>query len=293
LTERRGALVAAIRLAAARPASCALVVLLVAASACALALGLAFTRTAVQAAQASGVGPEVSVFVRPGVSPTDLDALRARLAAADGVRSVRLIPREQAFAELGKRAGLNLEGRANPLPDVLVARIELLGDPGRIDALAAAARAWPGVDAVRADNEGYRRLALVVAPVGEVGRAVAALALLVASVAISLALAVLVRPDQREASVLLLAGATRRAVVRPCAYLGALAVGAGAALGLAAAIGAQVWLEPRWSAVGTLWGGAVALHGASAPALAVAVAVAMLAGGFVASLMSRRQLSGL
>jgi cell division protein FtsX len=291
LAERRAAVAHALRLLAARPAPTALVVLLAAAVVCALALASAFARAGALAAEASGAGPEVSVFVRPGTAPAELDALRARLAAVEGVRTVRVVPRDQAFAELGKRAGLNLEGRANPLPDVLIARFALLGDPARVGALAAAARSWPGVDAVRADNDGYTRLARTASPLAEAGRAASAVALICAGIALLLGLVVLVRPDHGEATVLLLGGATRRAVVRPYAYVAAVALGLGSAVGLASAAAAWEWLAARWSAALQPWGAvAVPADAFSLGAGALAVAAAAVAGGVAGAIVSRLHL---
>src|SRR5262245_55790265 len=66
---------------------------------------------------------EVTAFVVPGTGASEVKALAGRLEAIDGVARVRLIPRDQAWAELQRRArdaqALS-EVKPNPLPDTIV-----------------------------------------------------------------------------------------------------------------------------------------------------------------------------
>ncbi len=124
-------------------------------------LVLAIAYTALPWISRVQVGPEVSVFVKSAHRAREIEALRAQLAASAGVASVRLIPRDQAYAELCARSGIAAASgeHANPLPDVLVARFAMdAWIPPRSSAPLPAARQWPGVDAVQADLQWYRRL---------------------------------------------------------------------------------------------------------------------------------------
>lgn len=202
-------------------------------------------------------GPEVSLFVTPGTAPRELDELRARLAALPDVNAVRVIPRDQAYAELSKRSGLNLgssDSRPNPLPDVLVARFALTVDPAAVDRAAAAARTWPGVDAIQADVEWYRRVVtLLRASSGlvAVGSVLAALLIGLALLGAALPTAPLRRD---ETAVLDLVGARPSFIVRPYAYASAIAVGFAAILALAAVAAGLALAEPRIAAGTAVYG---------------------------------------
>jgi hypothetical protein len=74
------------------------------------------------------------------------------------VSRVSLIPRDQAYAE-------PCAARASPPPASAPIRCPMSGcpirmdpDPAAIERVAVAARQWPGVDAVQADLQWYRRL---------------------------------------------------------------------------------------------------------------------------------------
>jgi cell division protein FtsX len=72
--------------------------------------------------------PEVTVFVSTRAAPRDLDALMGRLEAVPGVAGVTLQPKDAALAQLIKRSGFittPAELGTNPLPDVLIARLQL------------------------------------------------------------------------------------------------------------------------------------------------------------------------
>ena len=169
------------------------------------------------------VGPELSVFVTPGTASTEIEALRARLAASTGVVDVRLIPRDQAYAELVRRSGIAAAGeRANPLPDVLVARFGWTWDPATIERAAATARQWPGVDAVQADLQWYRRLIAGGNAVAMPMLALAALTGALVFLALTAAAAAQVELRRDETDLLTLIGARPAFIVRPYAYAGAL-----------------------------------------------------------------------
>jgi cell division transport system permease protein len=211
-------------------------------------LAAALAYAALPAWNSAQIGPEVSVFVKLGASPRDLEALRARLAAKDAVRDVRLIPRDQAFAELNKSSALSttpIEGRSNPLPDTLVARFAMSVEPATVDRVAAEVRQWNGVDDVEAEIGWFRRLARLRTAGQPVAFGLAGLTgLLVFTALISAALmAVQLRAD--EVRLLQLVGARPRFVRRPYAYAAALTLATGAALAIGVAWLVLELLVPR------------------------------------------------
>jgi cell division transport system permease protein len=201
-------------------------------------------------------GPEISVFVALGTARAELDALRARLAALEEVSDVRVIPRDQAFADLSKRAGLAAAAgsRANPLPDVLVARYSVRTDPTVVERAAAAVKGWPNVDAVQTEIEWHRRLAAggraLIAVVGAIG----GLTLLLIVLVLVTATQSQIRLRQEETGVLRLVGARPSFIVRPYAYVSALTLGLGAMLALALTVASLRLVEARVAALADLYG---------------------------------------
>jgi cell division transport system permease protein len=235
VSERLYALRQALRVIAQQPGRFYLSVIIAGAALALPLLVAALALAALPAWKAAKVGPEISVFVKIGTAPREVEALRARLATAPDVTDVRLIPRDQAFAELSKRSGLATgaaDSRSNPLPDTLVARFAFTVDPAAIDRAAAEARQWSAVDAVQSEIGWYRRLSAL----RQAGLAVAVgltslAALLVVTALIGAAQMTLqLRPD--EIRLLQLVGARPRFVRRPYAYVGALTLATGAALAI-------------------------------------------------------------
>jgi len=236
-------------------------------------------------------GPELSVFVTPGTGATELDALRARLAASPGVAGVLLIPRDQAYAELMRRSGIAAAGeRANPLPDVLVARFGWIRDPAAIERAAAAARQWPGVDAVQADLQWYRRLIAGGNAIAMPMLALAALTLALVFLALTAAAAAQVELRRDEMDLLTLIGARRAFIVRPYAYAAALTLALAAVLALALATITLATTEPTLAGLAQTSGEPFRWRAVPAWALVLAVLLATLFGGLVGTLTLRRRI---
>ena len=236
-------------------------------------------------------GPELSVFVTPGTGSTELDALRARLAASPGVAGVLLIPRDQAYAELVRRSGIAAAGeRANPLPDVLVARFGWIRDPAAIERAAAAARQWPGVDAVQADLQWYRRLIAGGNAIAMPMLALAALTLALVFLALTAAAAAQVELRRDEMDLLTLIGARRAFIVRPYAYAAALTLALAAVLALALATITLATTEPTLAGLAQTSGEPFRWRAVPAWALVLAVLLATLFGGLVGTLTLRRRI---
>jgi cell division transport system permease protein len=289
IAERRYAAVRAAALIRDQPGSFLLNVALAAlALVVPLFLGALVNASAPLAARLQA-GPELNVFVTPGTPSGDVENLQTRLAATAGVVGVRLIPRDQAFAELIRRAGLPAatSTRANPLPDVLVARFGGTVEADAIEQSAAAIRGWARVDSVRLDLEWYRRAAAIAKAAGLVLAIVAGLSLALIALALVAAARGQAVSRQAESSVLLLAGARPSFIVRPYAYAGAITLGLGAALAMGAATAALALVEPRVAAVAAAYGQPFRLE--TPPLWVPAVLLlGVAAGGFVAAAVGAR-----
>lgn len=235
VSERLYALHQALRVIAQQPGRFYLSVIIAGAALALPLLVVALALAALPPLKAARLGPEISVFVKIGTAPREVEALRARLTTVSDVTEVRLIPRDQAFAELSKRSGLAAgagDSRSNPLPDTLVARFGFTVDPAAIDRTAAEVRQWSGVDAVLSEIGWYRRLSAL----RQVGLAVAVgltglVALLIVTALIGAAqMTIQLRPD--ETRLLQLVGARPQFVRRPYVYVGALTLATGAALAI-------------------------------------------------------------
>ncbi len=222
-TRHRHAFVAALRLLGRQPATTLLTVLL-SAAALGLALFAAALALALQPAWSRlDAAPQALVFVSPGTSSNDLQALRSRLLEQPGVTEATLLPRDAALADLGRRApgGALPEIRNNPLPDAIrVSFARML--PTTLEAAVEALRKLPRVDAIQFDGAAARQwwqvsrgLRLIVAG--------AALALLLIAMGLLVVAArALPQPDAGEHRLLRLLGAEPGFVRRPRAWAGAL-----------------------------------------------------------------------
>jgi cell division transport system permease protein len=278
LAERSFAVRRTAAIAGARPGTFLLNILLCAAG---LAIPLfiaALLHAATPWAQRITAGPEISVFAALGTSRTDLDALKGKLAAIEGVAGVRLIPRDQALAELSRRAGLAgaADTRTNPLPDVLVARFNIRTQPGVVERAATAVKRWTGVDAVQSDIEWHRRLAAIGQALVAVLAAVGALILVLIILVLVTAAQSQVRLRHDETAVLQLVGARPSFIVRPYAYASAVTLGLGAMLSLALAVLAVRLIEPRVAALAAVFGQSL-----DWPSLPLGFAVAFVAAAAV------------
>jgi cell division protein FtsX len=118
-------------------------------------------------------------------------------------------------------------------------------DPAVVDRAAAAVRQWPGADAVQSDIDWYRRLAAarqLAIPVISGFATVAGLLLILVLVA---AAQLPGQASREETEVLCLVGARPSFVRRPYAYVGALALAAGAIVALAMTCVTLIWIGPR------------------------------------------------
>lgn len=210
---------------------------------------------------------EVNVFADPKLSLDDAKQLQAKLAAISGVASARLVPKDQALAQLKQRpqlADLVASLDANPLPHAIVVRAAQ-ASPENLERLRAAAMALPGVDKVSADFEWLRKLGRLLR-LGEgilLGLALLLAAAVVLIIGNTIRLEVLARRDEIQVSQLI--GASRAFVRRPFLYFGLIAGALSGCLGWALASLGIWWANSHIQGMAADFGLSFRIVQASAP----------------------------
>lgn len=168
--------------------------------------------------------PEISIFLVPEATATDVRVLELRLKSRSGLAGFRFVPRAQALEQLKSRSGLadvaaGLSG--NPLPDAFVVTAGV-SDAAALETLRAEFAAWPKVAEAHVDSDWARRLDGLLA-VGRYAVLMLAAALALALVAITfntIRLQILTQRDEIEVAKLI--GATDGWIQRPFLYFGGL-----------------------------------------------------------------------
>lgn len=295
LAAQRYALGRALAMVGERPLAFLLGVVLTA-SALALPLALASIGWAARPVLAQiQPAPEISVFVATRATPREVEALKARMAQLPGVKSVTLRTKDAALAELTRKSGFATapaELGPNPLPDVLIARLDAPTAPDTIDAASATVRSWPLVDSVRSDLDWYRK-------VRALGRlSLTAIALFGGVVVLLIALILVgtvrlhagTRAD--EVTVLKLVGATPRFIVRPYAYSAVLTLLAASLLAIGAVYAAHATLRAPVADLTALYGARFLLPGPEPTHLLAVVAGALVFGLVIGVAGARGALRG-
>lgn len=263
-------------------------------------VALALLLAALMLAQALPVGTvtqpvaEISVFAMPGTGASDLKALSAKLGALDGVAGVKAVPRDQAWADLQRRApGTQAlpESRLNALPDIMIVEFAPGVAPVVVEGGATAAGKLARVESVQADLAWYRRLATASRALSQAATPLAAVAiLLILAIAIG-AVRVTTVLELDELRVLQSIGADRDFMRRPSVYAGVavMALAAVLAIGLGAAISAAA--GPAVAELGQQFGLEMSLRLPPAPLVLAFWAGAVLIGGAAALYFAGRALS--
>jgi cell division transport system permease protein len=185
--------------------------------------------------------PQMAVFLSLDATRADAERIGAELKRAAGVRSLRFVPRDEAFTELKRSEGVGdivAALRTNPLPDAYVVDL----DPARAEAaetLAERLRQLAKVDRVQLDSTWMKRLDAIIG-LGRTAVAVLAVFLAIGLVAVTFnTVRLQIVTQAQEIEVARLVGATDGYVRRPFLYLGAL-LGASGGIAAAAAIAIAV-----------------------------------------------------
>ena len=237
----------------------------------------------------------MSVFVSNRAAPRDVDALKGRLESVPGVAGVTLQPKDAALAQLIKRSGFvttPAELGANPLPDVLIVRLQVPVSERSLDAVTTTVKDWPLVDSVRSDLDWYRKVQalgrLSITAIAVFGGLVVLLVTLILVGTVRLHAGT--RAD--EVAVLKLVGATPRFIVRPYAYSAALTLALASALALAAVFAAHAALRAPLGNLAALYGAPYALPDPEPIHLLAVFAGAVILGWAVGVVGARAAISG-
>jgi cell division transport system permease protein len=213
-----------------------------------------------------------------------------RLESVPGVSGVTLQPKDAALAQLIKRSGFvttPAELGANPLPDVLIVRLQLPVSERSLDDLATTVKRWPLVDSVRSDLDWYRK----VQALGRLGITAIAVfgGLVILLVTLILVGTVRLHAGTRadEVAVLKLVGATSRFIVRPYAYSAALTLALASVLAVAAVFAAHAALRVPLGNLAALYGTPFALPDPE-PIHVLAVIAAALVLGWAVGVVGAR-----
>lgn len=191
-------------------------------------LGASILQSSQPLAKQLSVTPELTLFLTPGTTADQQQALLQRVHDMPGedIADAQLLPREQAMRQLRAdpawaQALDALED--NPLPDALIVTLRDSDTPTQqARQLADTWQQWPHVEHVQMDSEWVRRLETLLSFI-RVGLGMLAMAVAVvvlATVFNTVRLQALTQRD--EIAVARLVGATESFVRRPFLYLGAL-----------------------------------------------------------------------
>lgn len=176
------------------------------------------------------VDPEVSLFLKPGATREEAQALEPQLRHILQGSQARIgfVPREQALDDLKERSGLSAALDTlgeNPLPDSYVMKLagySSAADAKRIDGIVEQMGALPQVDTVQVDSAWVKRLAALL---GILRLALLLLAVTLGVVVIAVVFNTIrlqVLTQREEIAVSKLLGATDNFIHRPFYYTGAL-----------------------------------------------------------------------
>ncbi len=183
--------------------------------------------------------PQAVVYLRDGLAPAEVAAVRDRLSRLSGVTGLEFVSKDEALARLqrsmGGRVGVRDLLTRNPLPASFVVTADR---PGRLRAIAAAAARLPQVETVGYGVQAVERLVAVTRAVRLFGAAAGGVLALVALITIASTIRLTVFARRAEIEVMRLVGATAWFIRWPFVVEGAITGAAGACVAVIAVLGA-------------------------------------------------------
>lgn len=178
----------------------------------------------------------MDVFLRDGIRPTDIDSLKTRLLALEGIKDVAFISKEDALAKMRTRFGseLLLGLDENPLPASFELKIDKsLFEPGAAEALTKKIAAWPQVEDVVLAWDILNRLGKIINSVKILGLSLSLLVAFAAVFIVANTVRVAISDRRKTVEIMQLVGATRGYILSPFVLLGGFLGMAGATLSAA------------------------------------------------------------
>jgi cell division transport system permease protein len=158
---------------------------------------------------------EISVYLKPNVSPHQLNALRAEFKADPRIRSATFVPKAEGLKELRERTRGTVDISLlteNPLPDKFRLHVRL---PQLVPTVAADVRRLDGVADVEYGQNVVQRLLRLGEVLRRVGMAMIGVFLVVGGIIISNTTRLAVYARRREISIMQLVGATNTYIRMP------------------------------------------------------------------------------
>ena len=183
----------------------------------------------------------VHVYLKDGVSDSDVAALTAGLRADHGVASVRYVSKEEALSVASGRPGLPAlatDAATNPFPASLEVQLRQLRDAGRVAAQATRDQAVDPAYPTSYDAGTYQRLQAFLTDVGLAALGLLLLLALVATVVTVNAVRAAILGRRDDIATMHLVGASGWMVRGPFVFEGALTGGVAGLLAAALLVGA-------------------------------------------------------
>ena len=186
---------------------------------------------------------EISAYLQPGATPSQVTSIRHLLAADPRIASIEFVSKKQGLAELRDRTKGVIDTSLlteNPLPDKFRIKVRV---PEQVPAVAAGVRRLNGIENVVYGQTVVQRLLQLGVVLRRVGIGVIAVFLAVAGIIISNTIRLTVFARRREISIMQLVGATNLYIRIPFICEGLLDGLAGAllAVGVLAIARATHW----------------------------------------------------
>lgn len=188
---------------------------------------------------------EISVFLKPDVTPHQIDALRAAFRSDPRILTAEFVPKAEGLKQFRAREQGVIDTSlltSNPLPDMFRVRVR---DPNLVPAVAADLTRLGGVDRALYGQVVVERLLRLGTVLRRIGMALIALFLVVAGIIISNTTRLAVYARRREIGIMQLVGATNAYIRMPFIFEGLVVGFVGAATAIVVLAVAHATLWPR------------------------------------------------